>query len=157
MRLKLAFLDAKVVDRSATELVMRYPVAHDSIFLSQALLLAGWADRNHVFFRLEESIIVVRCRPVVNRRFKTHLEVSHTHRVRITQRGLISKLKLFGSPGWFGRCLILELRWSVWLREGKVWVAWFSLSGLVILGCRCHLWARQRVLSGIEVLVLSRR
>lgn len=113
--LKLAFLAAQVVNGRMTELIMRYPIAHDSILLGQALLLASLTNLGNIGLLPKERIIVVRGRPIVNSRFKTHLEVRSTHRMRITKVSLLPELQLFRCPGCRGRCLLLELGRSIGL------------------------------------------
>ena len=92
MLLKLALLAALVVDGCAAKLIMRNSVAHNSIFLGQALLLTSFADLSNIFLRCEELIVVVRGRSIVDSWLEADLEVCNAHRMRITECSLLSKL-----------------------------------------------------------------
>ena len=77
--LKLTLLAAQVIYRGASELVMRHPVSHDSVLLSDALLLANFTDLGHVSFVVEERVVMIRGCTIVNCRLKTHFEVRCAH------------------------------------------------------------------------------
>ena len=77
--LKLTLLAAQVIYRSASELVMRYSVSHDSVLLSDALLLTNFTDLGHVSFVMEKRVVMVRGCTIVNCRLKTHFEVRCAH------------------------------------------------------------------------------
>ena len=132
---ELALGASHVVYRRAPQFIMRSPVAHDPVLLSEHLRLMVGMQTVTVALFTEELVVLVRRGPIVDTLLEADLEICHTHAQCVAHICLLLQFQFFWRVGRVCRCLLLKLCGSVRLCEREVRIARFLLERLVLALC----------------------
>ena len=158
MSLKLTFVACLIIYFVLTKVVMRHSVGRNSILLGNFTFFGNLVQLITIGFIFEESIVVVCCCSIISLLLESHPEISNTHRLCITDLGLIFQSQFFRSVCKTCRGYIWDLvRFDGFWRKRPIGITvlFDPLCTRLELPCNSH-WIKL-VLLTCTVQILSRR